>query len=71
MSMQPEYAPEGGDWMCQTCQKPLVQKKMQVQYLGNAFDVTLPQCPCCGQTLVPRSLAEGKMSEVEILLEDK
>lgn len=71
MSIQPEYKPGDGDWMCATCGVPLEQKKMQARYLGNAFDVTLPQCPRCGQTFVPKTLAEGKMAEVEALLEDK
>ena len=31
----------------------------------------LPRCPKCGLTQVPKSLAEGKMLEVEALLEDK
>ena len=37
----------------------------------SAFDVMLPRCPQCGLTMVPKSLAEGKMLEVEALLEDK
>ena len=35
------------------------------------FDVSLPRCPSCGLTMIPKSLAEGKMAEVEALLEDK
>lgn len=34
---------------------------MQVFYLNSAFDVFLPRCPQCGLTMVPKSLAEGKM----------
>lgn len=45
--------------------------KVQVGYLGSAFDVSLPRCPSCGLTMIPKSLAEGKMAEVEALLEDK
>lgn len=71
MSMQPEYKPDGGEWICDTCRVLLEQTKVQVLYLGSAFDVSLPQCPSCGQTFVPKSLAEGKMAEVEALLEDK
>ena len=44
---------------------------VQVGYLGSAFDVSLPRCPSCGLTMIPKSLAEGKMAEVEALLEDK
>lgn len=52
-------------------QCPLEQVKVQVGYLGSAFDVSLPRCPSCGLTMIPKSLAEGKMAEVEALLEDK
>ena len=44
---------------------------VQAAYLQGAFDVTLPRCPKCGMTLVPGELADGKMAEVEGLLEDK
>jgi hypothetical protein len=71
MTIGPNYLPDEGEWLCETCACPLEQRKMQVTYLGGAFDVSLPACPRCGLTLVPKSLAEGKMSEVEALLEDK
>ena len=69
MSLNPTYTPDEGDWTCARC--PLEQKTLAVTYLGSAFDVSLPVCPQCGLTLVPRSLALGKMAEVETLLEDK
>jgi hypothetical protein len=65
------YAPDQGDWVCARCGVALEQKTMAVTYLGSAFDVSLPYCPQCGRTLVPQSLALGKMAEVEALLEDK
>ncbi|MEG2171867.1 MAG: DNA-binding protein [Desulfovibrionaceae bacterium] len=71
MSMGPNYAPDGGQWICRSCGCPLEQSKVQACYLNSAFDVFLPRCPQCGMTMVPRSLAEGKMLEVESLLEDK
>ena len=71
MAMEPNYAPDPGDWVCTRCQSPLEQVKVQVGYLGSAFDVSLPRCPSCGLTMIPKSLAEGKMAEVEALLEDK
>ena len=46
-------------------------RKVQAEYLQSAFDVFLPRCPQCGLTMIPRTLAEGKMLEVERLLEDK
>jgi hypothetical protein len=69
--MAPNYAPDEGDWVCECCGCPLEQRKIQVFYLTGAFDVSLPCCPRCGRVLVPKSLAEGRMLEVEALLEDK
>ncbi len=44
---------------------------MQAFYLDSAFSVSLPACPQCSLVLVPKSLSEGKMLEVERMLEDK
>ena len=71
MSIGPKYTPDEGDWVCDACGLPLEQRKIQVRYLESAFDVSLPACPKCTLTLTPKSLAEGKMLEVEALLEDK
>lgn len=71
MSMEPNYGPDAGEWFCARCGERLEQRKVQAFYMNSAFDVLLPRCPSCGLTLVPKSLAEGKMAEVEALLEDK
>lgn len=65
------YAPDGGKWICGRCHVPLEQIKVQAFYLQSAFDVLLPRCPKCGMTMIPQSLADGKMVEVESLVEDK
>ncbi len=62
---------EATDWHCAHCNQPLQPSKVQVNYLNSAFHVELMACPSCGFTLVPESLAIGKMLEVEQLLEDK
>ena len=54
MAMEPNYAPDPGDWVCARCQCPLEQVKVQVGYLGSAFDVSLPRCPSCGLTMIPK-----------------
>ena len=71
MSMIPEFGPDDGDWYCAKCGVRLEQRPVPVFYLNSAFDVVLPRCPSCGWTLVPKSLAQGKMHEVESLLEEK
>lgn len=71
MALNPTYTPDEGEWICARCGGPLEQKTLAVKYLGSSFDVSLPTCPRCDLTLVPRSLAQGKMAEVEALLEDK
>jgi len=71
VSIGPNYMPDEGEWVCDACGCALEQQKIQVFYLASAFDVSLPVCPGCKLTLTPKSLAEGKMREVEALLEDK
>jgi hypothetical protein len=71
VALNPAYVPDRGDWVCARCGVALEQKSMAVTYLGSSFDVSLPYCPQCGHTLVPQSLALGRMAEVEALLEDK
>lgn len=71
MSMGPDYPPDDAGWRCGRCGVPLEQSKVQACYLHSAFDVFLPRCPQCGLTMTPKSLALGKMAEVEALLEDK
>ena len=45
MAMEPNYAPDPGDWVCTRCQCPLEQVKVQVGYLGSAFDVIFAPLP--------------------------
>lgn len=56
---------------CKPCGRPLEFYKNHLEYLGNRFDVALPQCRSCGAVFIPRELARGKMTEVEQILEDK
>lgn len=71
MSLEPNYHPDPGTWRCGRCGRELEQSKVQVFYLESAFDVILPRCVHCGLTLIPKSLAEGRIRDVESLLEDK
>lgn len=60
-----------GDWFCKNCNVPLEQLPVDITYMGSSFQVDLPRCPRCGYTYIPPELAEGKMLEVERILEDK
>lgn len=58
-------------WRCRKCDVPLVPQKVVFEYLGHSVSHELPKCPRCGRVLIPAELAEGKMAEVETMLEDK
>ena len=58
-------------WTCGTCGTPLQMLPVDITYMGSSFQVELPRCPDCGYTFIPPGLAEGKMLEVEKILEDK
>ena len=65
----PEINVEG--WVCRKCGQPLKVALVAVTYMGSSFEVELPGCPNCGFTFIPSVLADGKMLEVEKMLEDK
>lgn len=58
-------------WLCRKCGAPLKPVEVEVTYMGASFKVKLPGCPACGLTFIPPDLANGKMLEVEKILEDK
>ena len=59
------------NWVCRKCGKPLVKKKVVFDYLGSRFAHELPCCPVCGNVFISAELAEGRIAEVEQMLEDK
>jgi predicted RNA-binding Zn-ribbon protein involved in translation (DUF1610 family) len=58
-------------WKCGKCGAELVLKKTVLKYLGHTVSHEVPACPKCGKVYIPQELAEGRMCEVEQLLEDK
>lgn len=56
---------------CCKCDKELAPKKIVFDYLGHTVAHEVPTCPKCGRVYISKDLAEGKMAEVEQLLEDK
>ena len=60
-----------GKIRCIKCDRDLVPKKIVFEYMGHTVAHEVPACPKCGRVYVSQDLAEGRMSEVEQLLEDK
>jgi len=56
---------------CGRCGVVLVPKQTTFSYMGRTFGHEVPTCPKCGKPFISRELAEGRMAEVEVLLEDK
>lgn len=57
--------------ICCKCQKELKIKKTNFSYLGHVFFTDLPCCPDCGMVYISEELVKGRISEVEMQLEDK
>lgn len=57
--------------ICCKCQKELELKKVDFSYLGHTFFTDLPCCPECGMVYISEELVKGRISEVEMQLEDK
>ncbi len=56
---------------CGKCGVELVEKQVMFSYMRRSFGHNVPVCPRCGKPYISRELAEGRMAEVEVLLEDK
>ena len=56
---------------CYKCQKELEMKKTNFTYLGHSFFTDVPKCPECGLVFISEELVKGRISEVEMQLEDK
>ena len=63
--------PEQKKLICFKCQKELELKKTDFTYLGHSFFTEVPRCPECGQVFIPEELVRGRISEVEMQMEDK
>ena len=56
---------------CARCGVELIKRQTTFSYMGRTFGHEVPVCPKCGKVYISRELAEGRMAEVEVLLEDK
>jgi hypothetical protein len=57
--------------ICFKCQKELELKKTNFSYLGHIFFTEVPRCPQCGLVFISEDLVKGRISEVEMQMEDK
>jgi len=58
-------------WSCAKCNAVLVPKGTLFAYMGMTFSQETLRCPVCGIVFISKELADGKMAEVEQLMEDK
>ena len=56
---------------CDKCKLELLPRKTDFSYLGHSFYADILACPGCGQVYIPEELAKGRISEVEMQMEDK
>ena len=57
--------------ICAKCDVVLEKIETKFTYLKHEFSHPLSRCPKCGQLFIPEELVNGKISEVETMLEDK
>ena len=67
----PPITPPKNEWICAKCDIPLAQKNTVFAYMGMTFSHEVKRCPECGIVFISKELADGKMAEVEQLMEDK
>jgi uncharacterized protein with PIN domain len=56
---------------CLKCNLKLVPRQTEFIYLGKNFVAEIPACPKCGCVYVPEDFVEGRIKEVERMMEDK
>lgn len=56
---------------CCKCDVPMEERKTVFEYLGHEMNYPVLRCPVCGQAFIPEELVDGKIAEVEALLEEK
>ncbi len=57
--------------ICNKCKVEMEDSEVQFGYLNHFFRHKVQRCPECGQVYLPEELVNGRMSEVEIVLEEK
>ena len=57
--------------ICDKCNVEMQLIEVQFKYLSRSFRYKVPRCPRCGQVSLPEELVNGRMSEVEAMIEEK
>lgn len=57
--------------ICDKCRVEMEELEANFSYLDRTFRHKVLRCPACGQVCLDESLATGRMSEVEALMEEK
>ncbi len=57
--------------ICDKCNVEMQFIEVQFKYLSRSFRYKVPRCPQCGQVSLPEELVNGRMSEVEAMIEEK
>jgi hypothetical protein len=57
--------------ICDKCQVPMEDLEAKFSYLNRSFRHKVKRCPVCGQVCLSEELVDGRITEVETLMEDK
>ena len=57
--------------LCDRCGVTMQDIEVQFKYLTRSFRYQVPRCPQCGQVSLPEELVNGRMAEVESMIEEK
>ncbi|MDD2483601.1 MAG: DNA-binding protein [Eubacteriales bacterium] len=57
--------------LCNKCKVEMEDSEVSFAYLNHSFRHKVKRCPKCGQVYLPEELVNGRMSEVETVLEEK
>ena len=57
--------------ICDKCNVEMQLIEVQFKYLSRSFRYKVPRSPQCGQESLPEELVNGRMSEVEAMIEEK
>lgn len=57
--------------ICDKCKVEMEEQEVQFSYLNRSFRHKVQRCTKCGQVWISEELVNGRMSQVEALLEEK